>query len=121
MMLLPIMMNERPVSITVVAWFYIAIGAIGAAVHAVAIKTQPLTLSEVGPLVVAIIAGAYMLRGRNWARWLALAWIAFHVAISVLHPFPGLIVHGVLLALIAYLLFHRAAQAYFRGGGTEVA
>ena len=36
--------------------------------------------------VAAVVAGVFMLRGRNWARWLALAWMASHVAISVFHP-----------------------------------
>jgi len=34
--------------------------------------------------LAAVIAGAGLLRGYNWARWLALAWIAFHVAIQLL-------------------------------------
>ena len=29
--------------------------------------------------LLAILSGVFMLRGQNWARWLALAWIAFHV------------------------------------------
>ena len=30
--------------------------------------------------VAAIVGGAFMLRGHNWARWLVLAWIGFHFA-----------------------------------------
>jgi hypothetical protein len=28
--------------------------------------------------IQAIVAGIFLLRGRNWARWLAIAWIGFH-------------------------------------------
>ncbi len=34
-----------------------------------------------------------MLRGSNWARWLALAWIAFHVFLSFLHSWQQVLVH----------------------------
>jgi hypothetical protein len=53
-----------------------------------------------------------MFRGRNWARWLALVWMAFHVAIS----FPVLrqvVIHSILLALIAWILFRPDARRYF--------
>jgi len=45
-----------------------------------------------------------MFRGRNWARWLALVWMAFHVAIS----FPvvrQVVTHSIIFALIAWVLF----------------
>jgi hypothetical protein len=54
-----------------------------------------------------------MLRGHNWARWLAVAWMAFHVAIS----FPEiskLAIHSLLLVAIAWLLFRSDARAWFR-------
>lgn len=61
---------------------------------------------------LAILAGAFMLRGRNWARWLALAWMAFHVAISfgAVREFA---IHCVIFAGIAWLLFRADARQYF--------
>ncbi len=62
----------------------------------------------------AVLCGVFLLQGRNWARWLALAWIAFHVAIS----FPVMskvIVHTLFLALIAWGLFQPEATRYFKG------
>jgi len=53
-----------------------------------------------------------MLQGHNWARWLALAWMAFHVAIR----FPVLRqigIHSLFLAVIAWLLFQPEAGQYF--------
>ena len=55
-----------------------------------------------------------MLRGQNWARWLAVAWMAFHVAISVFHPLRELAIHVVFLVLIAWILFRPGATRYFR-------
>ena len=62
--------------------------------------------------IAGSIAGALMFRGRNWARWLALVWMAFHVAIS----FPALrevLTHSVVFALIAWALFRPERGRYF--------
>jgi hypothetical protein len=63
--------------------------------------------------VLGVVAGLFMLRGRNWARWLAVAWMAFHVAISFGHPLQELIVHSILLVLFAYGLFRADARPFF--------
>jgi hypothetical protein len=65
--------------------------------------------------LVGILCGAFMLRGHNWARWLALAWIAFHVVLSAFHAIPELLVHGLFCAVIAWILFRPEASRYFRG------
>jgi hypothetical protein len=64
--------------------------------------------------LLGVVAGMFTLRGRNWARWLAVAWMAFHVVISVGHPLQQLIVHTVLLGLFAYGLFRADARAWFQ-------
>ena len=54
-------------------------------------------LKRVVTELVGLLAGIFMLRGHNWARWLAVAWMAFHVAIS----FPEiskLAIHSLLCA-----------------------
>ena len=55
-----------------------------------------------------------MLRGANWARWLALAWMAFHVAISYLNGWDKVAVHALFLVVIAYFLLRRSSAEYFR-------
>ena len=55
-----------------------------------------------------------MLRGCNWARWLALAWIAFHVVLSAFHSLPEFALHAVLCAVFAYFLLRPDAALYFR-------
>ncbi|HEY1768184.1 MAG TPA: hypothetical protein VGG26_11030 [Terracidiphilus sp.] len=110
-------MNRRPLSITLLAWLLIAVGALGPASHFVEFRTHPpmpselLSISLLG--LLAVLAGIFLLRGANWARWGAAAWMAVHVGISVFHPRQELIIHGVLFVLFAYVLFRPAARAYF--------
>jgi hypothetical protein len=115
---------KRPLSVTILACVYLAVGVIGFAFHfrellaghhdAVAIE-----LTE----FVAILCGAFLLRGQNWARWLALAWIAFHVVLSAFHSIPESAIHAVFCAVIAWILFRSEGAQYFRdarqlsGGG----
>ncbi len=56
-----------------------------------------------------------MLRGHNWARWLAIAWMGFHVGLSAFHAFHELAIHSLFFAAITWLLFRPAAARYFRG------
>ena len=56
-----------------------------------------------------------MLRAFNWARWLAMAWIAFHVVLSFFHAWPEMAVHGVIFVAFAYFLFRPEANAFFQG------
>jgi hypothetical protein len=64
--------------------------------------------------VLAVVSGVFMLRGWNWARWLLVVWLAFHVALSALHSVFQVAVHGVLFGVIVYFLFRNAANAFFR-------
>jgi O-antigen ligase len=56
----------------------------------------------------------FMLYGFNWARWLLVVWIAFHVILSGLHSQFELLVHSLLFAVVLYFLFRPEASAYFR-------
>lgn len=115
-------MNKRPVSVTVIACLYIAVGGIGCAYHFIEFKPQrPFQYDLVWASVVSLIAvvcGAYMLCGRNWARWLALTWIVFHVVLSALHALRELALHTLFCVILAYFLFRPTATRYFRAAGT---
>ncbi len=86
---------KRPVSVTILACVYLAVGAIGFAAHFRELVTwqQDAVWVELTELA-AILCGALLLRGQNWARWLTLAWIAFHVVLSTFHPIPEFAIHG---------------------------
>ena len=118
-------MRKRPVSVTVLSWIYIAVGVGGIAAHAREINPhRPFEQDLVWAVLVsmaAVISGAFMLRGSNWARWLAVAWIAFHVILSAFHSVQQTVVHAVMLAVFVYLLFRPVANEYFRGLRAEPA
>ena len=111
-------MKNRPISVTVVAWLFIAAGAIGFLYHISEFKTSPPLRYDLVWVclvrVLAILCGWQLLSGRDWARWLALAWLAFHVALSTRHSASQTITHALLLAAVAYFLFRPGATAYFR-------
>lgn len=108
----------RPRSITVVGSLFVATGVVGIAYHATELNTQRLfegdTVWVLFVRLLAIVAGAFILRGANWARWLALAWIAYHVVLSALHSVSETVAHVVLLVATGYVLLRPWASAYFR-------
>ena len=111
-------MNARPIAVTIISWLFIAAGAVGLAYHATEFKAQsPFENDAVLVCVIrllAILGGVFALRGKNWARWLLLFWIAYHVILSAFHTVSELAMHGLLTAVTAYFLFRRQASAYFR-------
>ncbi len=117
-------MAKRPISITIVSWVYIVAGIAGIAAHATEFDMRhPFSNDVALALIVrllAVVAGIFMLRGHNWARWLAIVWIAFHVVMSVFHSFPSAAFHALLLAVFAYFLFRRQSTAYFRAETAEL-
>ncbi|MGH9699144.1 MAG: hypothetical protein ACRD5R_11795 [Candidatus Acidiferrales bacterium] len=115
--------NLRPISVTLLAWLYIAVGAIGFIAHFTEIHASNIfrfdgIWIEVVE-VLAIICGVFLLRGRNWARWLAIAWMAFHVAVSAYGPARELVIHSVLFVAFTWILYRAAAAQYFRGARIE--
>ncbi len=115
-------MKKCPLPILLVAILYVATGGIGLIAHLIQFKPQrPFDYSIVWISLVsllAIVSGGYILRASNWARWLAMAWIAFHVVLSAFHSRPELVMHSLLCAAIAYFLFNPRANQYFRAAGT---
>jgi hypothetical protein len=115
-------MNKRPLSITLISWIFIAAGSVGVAYHASELKTQHSFESDILWVVfvrlLAIIGGVFMLRGHNWARWLLVAWMAYHIVLSALHSVMEVAMHALLFGVIGYFLFRPKASAYFRGTRT---
>lgn len=111
-------MSKRPLSVTIIAWVYIIAGVVGLAYHAKEFRLAHPFENDGGWIclvrLLAIVAGAFMLRGHNWARWLSVAWLAWHVYLSVWHPLSDLIMHSVLLVVFALFLFGPRATTYFR-------
>ena len=117
-------MNKRPLSITVISWLFVAAGVIGLAYHATEFTAdRPFQYDVVWVCLVrllAILCGVFMLRGSNWARWLLLVWIGYHVILSAFHSVSELVMHSLLFVVVAYFLFRPQASAYFRGPMTDL-
>lgn len=94
-----------------IAVLYIVVGLGGFVSHFPRHWQSEDILIEVTELV-AVTCGVFLLRRKNWARWLAIAWMALHVAIS----FPvttQVAIHLSFLIVIAWALFRSPTRGYF--------
>lgn len=109
---------KRPLSVTLISVLFIASGVIGIIYHGSEL-TGLFSRSEVVLLFVvrllAIVGGVYVLRGANWARWLLVVWISYHVILSFYHSAAEIAMHSVIAIIVLIALFHKRANAYFRG------
>jgi len=69
--------------------------------------------------VIAVVGGVFLLKGRNWARWLMLGWLAFHVVVSAFHSLSDCIAHAVLFLAVAYFLLTPPDSKYFQASPSE--
>jgi uncharacterized membrane protein HdeD (DUF308 family) len=107
-------MNKRPRSITVIGWIFIAVGVVALVYHLLP-PYEARLFWVCFVRILAVVSGVFLLFGFNWARWLLVVWIGYHVFLSVFHSLFQTAVHGLLFAVIAFFLFRPSASAYFRG------
>ncbi|HXW55487.1 MAG TPA: hypothetical protein VEJ67_07055 [Candidatus Cybelea sp.] len=112
-------MSKRPVMVMIIGCLLVALSLINLAFHLQELKPSQLFQHENVWVflvrLVGMISGIFLLRGRNWARWLALAWVGLHVGISFFDSLRQGIVHSLIFLGIAYFLFRPEARSYFRG------
>jgi len=110
--------RKCPPAVIVIAWLSACAGAIGFAYHASEFKLHGPFQHELVLVcfirLLAVVAAVFMLRGHNWARWLLIAWLGYHIILSAFHTVSQVVVHSLLLGVIAYFLFRPQASAYFR-------
>jgi hypothetical protein len=120
-------MKARPLSITIISWLFMIFGSI-----ALLSGLLPLTGANTAQLIAefkshwmvylshlaAIVSGLFMLRGHNWARWLLVLWIVFHIVVGALHGWLPLLTHMLIFSVILFFLFRRNASEYFSGDAT---
>jgi nicotinamide riboside transporter PnuC len=115
--------EKRPLPVTILGWVYIVVGTTGFAYHFTDFQARNRFRYDDFWIelvrFLAIICGAFMLRGHNWARWLAVAWIVFHVILSAFHTVRELAIHCLFCAVIVWFLFRPEAARYFRGSRIE--
>ena len=115
-------MNEtkRPIAILVIGCLYIAVNVAGilSHFHELLAGEQGSRWAE-GTELVGLICGVFLLLGQNWARWLAVAWILFHVILSAMHSWGEAVMHALFCVAIAWILFRPESSRYFRGARVE--
>jgi hypothetical protein len=111
-------MNKRPLAVTLIAILFFVAGVMAIVYHATELSPhhpfRPEPVWALGVRLLAIVGAIFLFRAQNWARWLLVFWMAFHVVLSSFHSVSKLLVHGLLLALIAYLLFRPSTSIYFQ-------
>ena len=109
---------RRPVAVTVIGWLLVAAGVVGFSYHVTEFRAlRPFPYDVLWVCLVrllAVLGGAFLLRGHNWARWLVLAWMAYHVVLSALHSWSQTAIHALFLAVLAAFLLRPRASAYLR-------
>jgi len=115
-------MNKRPFTVTIIGWLLVAVGVGASAFHLNELKQDAFRGANAWIFVVelvVIVCGVFVLRGDNWARWLAVVWIGAHVVISFLNSWGQVAVHAFILFLFACFLFRPESNAYFRKRQTK--
>ena len=105
---------KRPFEVTLLGWLLIAVGTFAAVYHlstAVFDRWIVVILLFEG---AGILAGAFLLKGERWARWLVLAWVAAHVVAGALNSWADGLPHLVLLVAIGYFLLGPPTAKYYQ-------
>jgi hypothetical protein len=131
-------MVSRPTSITVIAWFLIGMGFLGALgtlgwlvfpkVHTREIVDQnptpvPITYGmAIAGIAVDLICGYFMLRGRHWTRYMYVSWSALRLAVFLPASLNKLfmIPSALIFIAITIFLFAPAANAFFAAGEQNI-
>jgi hypothetical protein len=110
---------KRPIPVTILGLLFIVVGLIGLVYH---LSQRPLDrwVALISLIrVVAVVGGVFLLKGRNWARWLMLGWLGFHVGVSAFHSLSDCIAHAVLLLVVAYFLLTPPDSQYFQASPSK--
>ena len=105
---------KRPYQVTILGCLFIVTGLVGLAYH---LSDRPIDrwiILIAAVRFIAVAGGVFLLLGHSWARWLLLAWLAFHVAVSAFHSVSQTLAHIVLLIVVSYFLLWSAAAKYFQ-------
>jgi uncharacterized membrane protein HdeD (DUF308 family) len=105
-----------PIPVIVIACLYLAVGIGGLVVHFGELRTPDGIWVAITELL-AIVCGVFLLRAQNWARWLAIGWMAFHdlIHFGVLRQ---LAIHSLFLVLVFWCLFRQNASHFFKNPKT---
>jgi hypothetical protein len=110
---------KRPIPVTILGCLFIVVGLAGSGYH---LSRRPLDswaalISIIE--IIAIVGGVSLLKGRNWARWMMIGWLGFHVVVSAFRSLSDCLAHAVLLVAVAYFLLTPPDSQYFHASPSE--
>jgi len=127
---------KRPISVTVIAWIMIAMGAISLITSTASLSNPmarefmsqsplPIALQYVmmyAGLAIMIVSGIALLRKQNWARYLYTIWsvVAFVTGVLTSPMKMALIPGFVIFLIIVFFLFRPKTTRYFTGADRPV-
>jgi hypothetical protein len=107
-------MKKRPIPIIIVSVMFILVGVAGFASHFNELSERLYeTIWVLFVEVVAVTCGLLLLFKIGWARWLAIAWLLYHVIISSFNSKSEMIAHIVFLVVVSLLLFLPVSSTSF--------
>jgi hypothetical protein len=107
--------NKRPWPVIVIASLYLLVGVGGFIGHFPELWARHPDALAIGLTeLIGAVSGVGLLLRQKWARWLALAWILFHVGLSLFHPIGELAIHAAFCVLIVWALFRAETSKWFR-------
>ncbi|HWY45216.1 MAG TPA: hypothetical protein VNX66_17080 [Candidatus Sulfotelmatobacter sp.] len=109
---------KRPLPVTILGCLFIAAGLVGLVYHFQERPLEPGIVLVSLVRLLAVIGGVFLLLGHGWARWLLIAWLAFHVGVSAFHSLSETLAHLALLVVVGYFLLRPPASNYFRSSHT---
>jgi hypothetical protein len=111
-------MKNRPIPVLIVSILFILAGCVGFTYHFKEFFEPDVDLNELIWVqilrILALVCGILLYLRISWARWLAIAWLAYHVYIGALNSTSQMISHIVLLVIVTVLLFLPVSSAFFR-------
>ncbi|HEY1579574.1 MAG TPA: hypothetical protein VGF82_21100 [Terracidiphilus sp.] len=107
--------NKRPWPVIVIASLYLLVGIVGFTFHfSELLARHPDAFAIEATELLAAVSAIGLLMRQNWARWLALAWIMFHVGLSLFHPLGELAFHVAFSLMIGWALFQPETSRWFK-------
>lgn len=109
---------NRPVPIVIVSILFILTGILGIATHTNDFNKPDVRLVELLwtllVRILAVVCGILLLYKIKWARWLAIAWLVYHIVIGAFNSTSEVIAHTVILVIVCVLLFLPISVDYFK-------
>src|SRR5258705_12022186 len=109
---------KRPLPVTILGCLFIAAGLVGLVYHFQERPLEPGIVLVSLVRLLAVIGGVFLLLGHGWARWLLIAWLAFHVGLRAFYFLSGNLAHLALLVLVGYFFLRPPAFNFFRSSPT---